>query len=128
MPCISPWPARLISPTSCEPLEVLRDFVDVRVPFPGADEREIQTAQRLLKASTEPGLVAAAYAVDDDAIGEKWRLERAVQQDESHARVVINGVSDRLCTAVVARVKRRSESSMILSSWDEMYKKCPVSV
>ena len=86
--------------------EPLRSYetLSTYVPFPGADEREIATAQRLLKVSTEPGLVAAAYAVDDDAIGEKWRLERAVQQDESHARVVINGVSDRLCTAVVARV------------------------
>ena len=74
------------------------------IPFPGADEREAATARRLLKVTNvEPGLVAAAYAVDDDAIGEKWRLERAAQQDSSHARVVINGVSDRLCAAVVAR-------------------------
>ena len=38
--------------------EPLRSYetLSTYVPFPGADEREIQTAQRLLKVSTEPGL------------------------------------------------------------------------
>ena len=73
--------------------------------FPGASDAEEASVRAALRVGPRvaPGIVAAAYAVDDDQIGDAWRKEYVDAGDADQDAVVVASVVDALAAETVRR-------------------------